>query len=582
MAEESLASVPALLRASDVNGLKSVIESFATTVKSSSAYGTPEACRSVANLLVRPTDCPVAFGASDRNTLRELYAHTSAQPLLCALGTLVPEAALMLVAALPIGTIDAIAPVPEPLLLRLLRSRLFPLAEAVFRRRKKNPTDRGNDGECSVNGSSKKSSLDWSASGFVGFDDDIGNSASHTDYSGCGHNEVNANISGSEDDSLNACSIAVGDKTWFEVALEAGAHGLSLAISEGVECQPLHRTSDGTTFIELVLNDKSLQPSTQSAMLREMIKHGRGASAPLSLLEHTSDGKGLFSQILARQLVIGEDEDAEESDSENNLLCFALKEVGMTGMERIDDGSTVFEALLMNVPRSRVCQRACVQLVKCGGIQPHAILSTGKQVFEQCAQIPAPLVVASLTDCESFKPLSRSTDGKTMFEVALGANCRDSAMKILASGSISRDMLLSDGTTAFEHAVSIAGTAEVVVASLAGQSINALTLLPPRNRTALEIALSHDNTTVASILLALSPDLLALVKPGDSLETCIELIMRYSDSLAAQQISNCDNLDARTRLPSGKTLLEAAASCSATSTCRVLTDRLSSLPAHQS
>ena len=575
MTEALLASLPALLRASDKNGLVHVAEAFSAIVKSSSEYGTPEACRPIAGLLLRPTDSvdpSLTSDGLDEGALRELYAHTTAQPLLCALGMAAPEAAMMILAALPLGTINPLAPVPEPLLLRLLRARLFPLAEAVYRRHKK-PT-----GEASPSQIAKSNApvVDWTRSAFVGFDDD-------DDDFGAASGRVlslNSGMSGGsslDSEPVMACAVAFGDKTWLEAALDAGAHGLALALVEDAGCQPLHRTSDGSTFLELVLTDRSLQPTTQSAMIRAMIDHGRETVVPLTLLERTSDGKALFSHLLARQLSLREDEDSEDDQKgESNLLCYALKVAEITGMERTDDGTTVFEALLSCVPRSRVCQRACVQLVESGNIDPHTLLSTGKQVFVQCASTPAAApVVSALARCKSFQPLARSEDGKTMLEVALNANCRDAAMAILASGSVGRDVLLSDGHTAFEHAVSIAGTHEVVLASLAGQGISALTLLPPHNKTALEVALSHRQAAVAAILLTLSPDLLAFVRPGDTLETVIELVMRYSDPLAAQLLSANDSLSASTKLPSGRTLLEAAASSSATSSCKVLTDRIS-------
>lgn len=566
------------MQTSDKAALARAAEAFAAI-----AAPGPALCEHVAALLVLPTPPRVALlgpagdggvwaHIPDRAALRAVYAHTAEPPLLCTVAAAEPAAAAALVAALPCGSIDPLAPVPEPLLLRLLRTRALALAELVYRR------------WCAVPAvpppcREPARASTWTTSAFVGFDDDDdgnddGCSIYNSTTSGGGDTEADADAY----DELAGCATASGDASWLETALAAGAHGLACAMAERAGCAPLHRTADGRTLAEVVLGARDVPAPVQRALLAAMLR-----AHTTTLLAHMSDGRTLFSHLLARQLVLRED---SEEGGEDSLLCEALAATATTGLERLDDGTTVLEALLAAVPRSRACEAACVALAARGGVGAHAVLSTGRTVFEAAAAVPARALAAALAAQPGTRPLARGSDGRTVLEVAVAAHCDAAAAALLAAGRVPRTALLATGRTAFEHAVRARCPPAVVRAAVAGQGLTARTLLPPHGLTALEIALadpsgagssaSDTGVDAARLLLGAAPDLLAPVRPRDSRETVLELLVRTADALAAELVAAQPAVTADTPLPSHRTCLEAAAA-RAVRTTRVLTDRAQEL-----
>lgn len=340
--------------------------------------------------------------------------------------------------------------------------------------------------------------------------------------------------------------LALYQQSWFEFAMDYNAYDVIEAFSMR-QLDPLEHLPDGETIFERILSD------VKDKAIQERIVHKMVVEGGLSVLTNLSNGQTVYECLLSNQ------------DFSKNPLITLAETQKLTGTERLDDGSTLFEVALK---RNQVVSLA---FASTGNVDPHGYASTGQSFFEVTLEANAFDTAAKLASEKAFNPLERTFDGKTLLELCLERNATNVALTCFSGDKIPHSALLSDGKTPFERML-MSGSKELIFGAIAGQSLTPITKLPPDETTPYELAVKHGAGDIVMIFTKFCGlNGLYVLSSG---KTCFEYAVDMKREDIAVGFVESGTVGPKSKLPSGKTCLDYAVNAGAKGVCQALIQKI--------
>lgn len=340
--------------------------------------------------------------------------------------------------------------------------------------------------------------------------------------------------------------LALYQQCWFEFAMRYDAYDVIDAFSMR-QFDSLEHLPDGETMFERIITD------IKDNSIREKIVHRIIVEKGLSVLTNLSSGQTVYECLLSKQ------------DFTKNPLVVLAETRKLTGTERLDDGSTLFEVAL------KVNQAVALAFASTGSVDPHGYASTGQSFFEAALEASAFDTAAKLAGDKTFNPLERTFDGKTLLELCLDRKANNVALTCFSGDRIPQSALLSDGKTPFEHML-ILGSKELIFGAIAGQSLTPITKLPPDETTPYELATKHGASDIVSIFTKFCGlNGLYVLSSG---KTCFEYAVDMKREDIAIGFIESGTVGPKSNLPSGKSCLDYAVNAGAKGICQALIQKI--------
>ena len=342
--------------------------------------------------------------------------------------------------------------------------------------------------------------------------------------------------------------LAIYQRSWFELAMDYSAYGVIEAFSMR-RLDPLEHLSDGDTVFERVFY------GVKDDSLRERVVNRFVVDGGLSVLTNLSNGQTVFECLLSAQA---------KMFSKNPLITL-IETKKITGIERLGDGTTLFEVAL------RADINVALALVSTGDVNPHGYASTGQSFFEAALEAGAFDVAAKFAGDKTFDSLERTFDGKTLLELCLERKAINVALACFSGDRVPQSTLLSDGKTPFEHML-ILGSKELIFGAIAGQSLTPITKLPPNETTPYELAVKHGAQEIVMIFTKFCGlNGLYVLASG---KTCFEYAIDMKQEAIAIGFVEGNSVGPKSTLPSGKTCLDYAVNAGAKGVCQALIQKI--------